>query len=113
MSHDPALNCCSTHTLSRPLYPLFLPYTTLFFFPPPLYTVDATATSSFFASTIHGALSRVPPLDNTIYWQWSFAMKSLFDGKDIWEQVNPIVPEIEAPVPGTAAATQSRAQVTR
>ena len=42
-------------------------------------------TSSFISAATNGALARIPPLQSTNYRQWSFAMKFLLDGEDLWE----------------------------
>ena len=41
--------------------------------------------SSLTSAATNGTLARIPPLDSTNYRQWSFAMKFLLDGEDLWE----------------------------
>ena len=48
--------------------------------------MDNTTTSSITGDT-NSALSMITPLDSTNYHQWSFSMKFLLDGEDLWELV--------------------------
>ena len=74
-----------------------------------------TTTSSFISAATNGALARIPPLQSTNYRQWSFAMKFLLDGEDLWELTtnSPDELEVEAQLNMQAQAQSSSRARTR
>ena len=72
--------------------------------------MEATSVTTSAGTT--SALMRIPPLDSSNYRQWSFAMKFLLDGEDLWELVNPAgVIDAEPQGPGPRApGVRTRAQ---
>ena len=65
-------------------------------------------TSSFISAATNGALTRIPSLQSTNYRQWSFAMKFLLDGEDLWELVHPESTDIEPQNSRTGARTRTQ-----
>ena len=69
-------------------------------------------TSSFISAATNGALARIPPLQSTTYRQWSFAMKFLLDGEDLWELTINGIPD-DAEIQLNPQASRARTRSTR
>ena len=61
--------------------------------------MDAAVASSFASSNVNNALLRIPQLGDKNYRQWSFSMRFLLDGEDLWELVQPVLDAIVVDTP--------------